>query len=57
MKYLVEIKDSDLNRLRRIQQLRNCSEEAAVSFALVCGWMCAERSAEEKEKKNGRSQS
>lgn len=48
MKLEEDISSGSMARLKRIMDLRNCSQKEALEFALTCGWLGAERLAEEK---------
>lgn len=39
-----------LNRLKRIQELRNCSPREALEFAISTGWLVAEKKADQAKK-------
>jgi len=40
---LTGLSEATLNRLKRIQELRACSEQSALEFAIALGWLASEK--------------
>ena len=40
---LTGLSEATLNRLKRIQELRACSEQSALEFAIALGWLASDK--------------